>query len=163
MRLKPIALSAAILTGIVFAPPAYAKRSEVNVVMPCQPEQRRRLEEAGYSSAVISKGMLYVSGVASMQREGEADFQPAFTRIFEAIGRTLASTGASWDDVVDVTSYHTNIDTQLEQFGKVSARYLKAPFPTSTVIGVNRLIVPQAIAEVKVVAELPRGAKRVCF
>ncbi|QPQ55080.1 hypothetical protein IC614_00165 [Allosphingosinicella flava] len=162
MQKKSILVVAALLGGFAAAAPAHAKRSEASVVMPCKPEQRRHLEQAGYASAVISRGMLYVSGVASMQRQGEADFQPAFTRIFESIGRTLASVGATWDDVVDVTSYHTDIDAQMEQFGKVSAQYLKAPFPTSTVVGVNRLIVPQAIAELKVVAELPDGAKQVC-
>lgn len=136
-----------LLLALALAPlPAAAKEAVV------LPEEKELLDSWGFSSAVVSGDLIFVSGVVAGLREGESDPEAGFTRAFDRIGKALAASGASWDDVVDMTSYHTDVAAQITSFRRVKDRYVKAPFPAWTAIGVSRLLPPNGIAEIKVVA-----------
>ena len=83
-----------------------------------------------FSPALRSGELLYVSGVgAGLRRdETEADKEAAIDRAFQEIGKTLSAAGASWDDVVQITSYHTDFTAgakpadQQALFRRVKAR-----------------------------------------
>ncbi|NWN27523.1 RidA family protein, partial [Escherichia marmotae] len=60
--------------------------------------------------------------------------------------------GASWDDVVDITSFHTDILPQIEAMKRVKARYVRAPYPAWTAIDVDRLLPDAGLTEIKIVA-----------
>lgn len=136
-----------LLIAAILAPlPTAAK--EVVVL----PEDKAILDSWGFSSAVVSGDLIFVSGVVAGLREGEADPEAAFTRAFDRIGAALKAAGADWDDVVDMTSYHTDVAAQISAFRRVKDRYIKAPFPAWTAIGVSRLIPPNGLVEIKVVA-----------
>jgi enamine deaminase RidA (YjgF/YER057c/UK114 family) len=141
-------------TALFFAPAhAFAQaRAEATVLMPSDPAQRQFQEEWGFSDAVITGDMIYVSGaVVGGKRAGETSFAPAFDRIYRRIGAILERAGASWDDVVDLTSYHTDVDGQIEDMVSVHKRYVKAPYPAWTAIGGARIL-DNGIAEIKIVA-----------
>lgn len=148
-------LGGSLLAAACVAGPA-AAREPVSVLMAEDPRARAAQEALGYSDAVVAGDMIYLSGVVGAPRDGEKELDPAFERVFERIATTLARVGASWDDVVDVTSYHTDMAAQIDAFTRVKQRYVKAPFPAWTAVGTPRLYGDTAVVEVKVVARKAR-------
>jgi enamine deaminase RidA (YjgF/YER057c/UK114 family) len=55
--------------------------------------------------AALVGDMIYLSGVVVGQREGES-LESAYDRTYRRIGAILTRARASWDDVVDITTYH---------------------------------------------------------
>jgi len=132
-------------------------RKEAQVLMAEDEDDRRSQEEWGYSDAIIVGDTIYLSGVVVGQREGET-LDKAYDRAYRQIGRILARAGASWDDVVDITSFHTDITLQMPAIVAVHRRYVTAPFPAWTAIDVDRLIPERGITEIKIVARRVAGA-----
>jgi enamine deaminase RidA (YjgF/YER057c/UK114 family) len=116
-----------------------------------------------FSPALRSGDLIFVSGVGAGLRPGETDKDKdkAIDRAFQEIGRTLAESGASWDDVVQITSYHTDFTAgarpgeQQALFRQVKDRYIKAPYPAWTAVGVTRLWNEALFAEISVIARAP--------
>jgi len=135
------------------APPLHAKDAK-NVIMPEDAENLAFQSAVGYADAVIAGDKVYLSGVIVTPQPGESDLKPAFTRAFDRIGRTLERAGVGWDDVVDLTSYHTDLQGSINQMVEVKSRYVKAPFPTWTAIGISTLYEADGVVEIKVVAQL---------
>ena len=134
-------------------------RQQANVVMPENAEQRQFQQQYGYADAVVSNGVVYLSGVPAFQAPGESDMDKAFTRAFEAMGKILARAGVSWDDVVQLTSVHTDVNAQIDAMVKVKNRYMTGKAPAWTAVGTNGLLQPGGIAEITLVAHVPKGAK----
>jgi enamine deaminase RidA (YjgF/YER057c/UK114 family) len=131
-------------------------RDPATVLMPENPEARAFQEAVGYSTAVIAGDTIYLSGVVAGPAKGESDLAPEYERAFRHIAATLARAGASWDDVVDITTFHTDLAAHIDGFAAVKNRHVKAPFPAWTAIGVSRLYESTAVVEIKVVARLPK-------
>ena len=131
-------------------------RQEATVIMPENARQRQMQEQIGWADAVVSNGMVYVSGVPAYLATGETDTEKAYTRAFDAIGATLKRAGVSWDDVVSLTTYHTDVNAQIETFAKVKSRYIKAPPPAWSAIGTNGLLQPGGLVEISVIAHVPK-------
>jgi enamine deaminase RidA (YjgF/YER057c/UK114 family) len=140
----------AMAAGLVAAPTA--AREADKVLMSEQPQGRAFQESVGYAEAVIAGDTIYLSGVVAGLAKGETDLAPGYDRAFKAIAATLARAGASWDDVVDITTFHTDLAAHIDGFVAVKNNYVKAPFPAWTAIGVSRLYEPTAVVEIKVVA-----------
>ncbi len=115
-----------------------------------------------YAPAVRVGNTVYVSGQIgrdeNMQLVEEKEAQ--FVQTFENLRKVLEAAGASFDDVVDVTSFHTDM-RDLPLYMKVRDRYFTRNFPAWTAIGAAQLCgQPGYFLEVKAVAVLPehRGA-----
>ena len=148
------------VAALLISPPASAQtRGPANVLMSEDPGERRFQDETGYSDAVIAGDTIYLSGVVVGLREGE-DLDAAYDRTYARIGAILARAGAGWDDVVDITSYHTDVTAQFPAMAAVHRRYVRAPFPAWTAIDVDRLIPRDGITEIKIVARRPERARR---
>ena len=152
-----------LLAGLALAlSPAAAlaqARAQGSVLMSVDEGERRFQEETGYSDAVIAGDTIYLSGVVVGLRGGE-DLAAAYDRSYRHIGAILARAGASWDDVVDITSYHTDISAQFRAMVSVHRRYVRAPFPAWTAIDVDRLVPERGLTEIKIVARRPVPARR---
>lgn len=144
-----------MLAGLLIATPAVA-RDKANVLMPTDPKALAFQNEVGYADAVRAGDTLYLSGVVAGPAPGEKGLVPAYERAFAHIDSILKRAGASWDDVVDITTYHMNIDAELADISTVKNRYVKAPFPTWTAIQISRLYEPSAVTEIKVIAYKPK-------
>ena len=143
-------LFAAILLAAAAQPGA---RAQATVIMPEDPQMRKIHEECAFSQAIVAGDTIHVSGVViGAPREG-SNLEAAYERGFTQIGDILKRTGSSWDDVVETTSYHTDVTTQMPAIIAVKHRFLKAPFPAWTAIGVSRLIPDRGITEIKVTAQ----------
>jgi enamine deaminase RidA (YjgF/YER057c/UK114 family) len=148
------------LAALALAAPApTGARQQAKVIMPENARQRQFQEEWGYADAIVSNGVVILSGVPAFHAPGESDMEKAFTRAFEAMGKTLARAGASWDDVIQVTSVHTDVNGQIEAMVKVKNRFMTGKAPAWTAVGTNGLLQPGGIAEITLVAHLPKSAK----
>ena len=146
----------------VVVPPAAAgagERQRATVLMSDDEGSRKFQEEWGYSDAVVAGDTIYLSGVVVGQRDGEA-MEASYDRTYRQIGAILARAGASWDDVVDITSFHTDVTAQMPAIVAVHKRYVKAPYPAWTAIVVDRLIPERGITEIKIVAKRPAPTAR---
>ena len=155
----PVRLSIACLfvLALLAAPWACAgARQEARVIMAADPDELKFQQDWGYASAVVSGDTVTLSGVVAGVRPGETDLRAGYTRAFERIGGILRSAGVSWDDVVDITSFHTDLTTQMPAIVAVKNLYIKLPYPTWTAIQVSRLIPDNGITEIKIVARKAR-------
>jgi enamine deaminase RidA (YjgF/YER057c/UK114 family) len=134
-------------------------RQDAKVLLSENPQERKFQEDWGYADAVVAGDTVYLSGVVAGVRQGETDLTLAYDRAFQRIGQALKRAGASWDDVVDITSFHTDLTTQMPAIVAVKNRYVKAPPPAWTAIQVSRLIPDSGITEIKMVAKLPKAGR----
>ncbi|HZF95589.1 MAG TPA: Rid family hydrolase [Allosphingosinicella sp.] len=147
----------AALAGAASSTPASAQTRTPSNVFMSENEGGRRFQEAtGYSDAVVAGDTIYLSGVVVGLREGE-DLGAAYDRTYRQIAAILARAGAGWDDVVDMTSYHTDVTAQFDAMVAVHRRFVRAPFPAWTAIDVDRLVPAGGITEIKVVARRPQS------
>jgi enamine deaminase RidA (YjgF/YER057c/UK114 family) len=130
-------------------------RDDAKVVMPDNPDTVKSRANWGYSDAIVAGDTVYVSGVVAGMKDGGANLEAAYTRAFEKLAAILRKAGASWDDVVEITSYHTDVTTQMPAIIAVKNRYVRAPFPAWTAVQVVRLIPEKGITEIKLIARLP--------
>ena len=67
-------------------------------------------EKYGYSAAVRSDNLLFVSGQVGSRPDGppEPDFEAQVRLAFANLEATLAAGGCTFDDIIDVTSFHTD-------------------------------------------------------
>lgn len=135
------------------AAPPYARKPE-NVVMPERPEVRRFFTEWGFAEAVIDGDRVWLSGVVAGLRQGEtmADADKAYDRAFKMLEDVLTRSGSSFDGVVDITTFHTDLPAQFDGFRKVKDRYIREPFPAWTAIDIDRLVPDGGLVEIKLVA-----------
>ena len=134
-------------------------RQQANVIMPDHPQQRQLQEQYGYADAVVSNGTVYLSGLPVFLAPGETDLEKAFTRAFNTLGKTLVRAGVTWDDVVQVNSVHTDVNAQIDAMVKVKNRFMTGKPPAWTAVGTNGLLQPGGIAEITLVAHVPKAAK----
>jgi enamine deaminase RidA (YjgF/YER057c/UK114 family) len=104
--------------------------------------------------AMKANGVIWLSGVVANQTEdGTEAMEAAIDAAFQTIGKTLEASGSSWDHVVEMTSYHRDLDGQMKTFMAVKDRYVTGPdFPAWTGVGTTALAVDTAIVEIKVTA-----------
>jgi len=82
------------------------------------------------------------------------DIEKQCRAVFENVRLVLEDAGASWDDIVDVTVFLTNLRTDFSIYNRLYAEYFAGdgkPNPTRTTIEVGALPTPIAI-ELKVIA-----------
>lgn len=120
------------------------------------PGHERARDEYHYTPAVRAGDFVFISGVVAGRRPGETTDEGAFDRAFRVVGDVLASAGADWSKVVEMTTYHTELVPQLDLFGQVKDRYVSAPYPAWTAIDVDRLLPDGGLVEIRVIAYAPR-------
>ncbi len=125
-------------------------------LMPEDKEARTFQEAVGYSDAVIHGDTIHLSGVVAVPRDGDELMEPAFIRAFDRLGRTLERLGATWDDVLVFDTFHqVPMGPQLDALVPVKNRYIKAPFPAWTAVGVTELYEPSALVEIRLIVRKP--------
>src|SRR5262249_33155264 len=73
--------------------------------------------------------------------------------VMENIRLVLEDAGSSWDKIVDVQVFLTNMKGDFATFNQVYAEYFKTNQPTRTTVEVNALPTPIAV-ELKVIATI---------
>jgi enamine deaminase RidA (YjgF/YER057c/UK114 family) len=121
------------------------------------PANRHALYDAhGYSAAIRSKDLLFVSGQVGSRDDGspEPDFEAQVRQAFSNLNATLLAAGCGFDDIIDVTTFHTDPERQFDTVMAVKGEIFdSAPYPTWTALGVNWLA--GFDFEIKVIARIP--------
>lgn len=115
-------------------------------------------EHHRYSPAVRADGFLFVSGQVGSREDGspEPDFEAQVRLAFANLQATLRAAGCGLDDIVEVTTFHTDPGRQFDTVLAVKNDiFPQAPYPAWTALGVNWLA--GFDFEIKVVARLPRA------
>jgi reactive intermediate/imine deaminase len=115
-----------------------------------------------YSQAVrVESGdavWIYVAGQVALDVDGTlvgvGDMRAQTERVFENLLAILEANGATFSDVVKITTYVTTLD-DLAGMREVRARYLSDDLPASTAVQIAALVLPDALIEVDVVAVVP--------
>lgn len=113
--------------------------------------------------------LLFLSGVGPRQRgqkeipgvtlneNGEIisyNIEKQCHSVFQNVKLILEASGATWENLVDVTVYLTNMKSDFKTFNKIYAEYFKENQPCRTTVEVNALPTPISI-ELKCIAYLP--------
>ncbi len=112
--------------------------------------------------------ILYLSGVGprkagqtdipgvTLNESGEIesyDIETQCHSVFDNIRFILEDAGSSWDNIVDVQVFLTNMKDDFKIYNKIYAEYFKAIQPCRTTIEIKSLPTPIAI-ELKVIATI---------
>lgn len=94
--------------------------------------------------------------VPGLKRSGtgnytEFDFAAQCHSVFQNVRRVLEDSGASWDSLVDVTVFLTDMKRDFHTYNKIYAEYFKDNQPCRTTVGIDSLPTPIAI-ELKCIA-----------
>ena len=134
----------------------------MNTRTPIFPKNRHALyEQHGYSAAIKSGDLLFVSGQVGSLCDGspEPNFEKQVELAFQNLQATLAAAGCSFDDIVDVMTFHTDPENQFETIMKVKSQiFNQSPYPNWTAVGVNWLA--GFDFEIKVTARVPTNLEK---
>jgi enamine deaminase RidA (YjgF/YER057c/UK114 family) len=118
------------------------------------------LHNAGFSQVVVAAGRrtIYTAGQVSIDERGNlvgADDLAAQTeQVMRNVGLALAAAGASFADVVKITTYVVNYKPEHRAIiGRARMPFFaKRPPPASTLVGVSALALPEWLVEIEAVA-----------
>ena len=112
--------------------------------------------------------MLYLSGVGPRKRGSKEipgakldgsgkivsyDIEEQCRSVFQNVRYILEDAGSSWENIIDVTVYLTNMASDFASYNRLYAEYFKDNKPCRTTVEVNALPTPIAI-ELKVIATI---------
>ncbi|WP_405147516.1 NAD(P)-binding domain-containing protein [Sphaerisporangium sp. NBC_01403] len=111
-----------------------------------------------YSHAVRAGDLLFVSGQAALDENGEVVGQGDIVRqselVFDYLEAILADQGCTFDDVVTIKTFLRDM-ADLPGYGDVRMRRITGEPPSSTTVEVSRLFRPGLLIEVEVIAAIP--------
>jgi 2-aminomuconate deaminase len=81
------------------------------------------------------------------------DIETQCRSVFQNVRFILEDSGSSWEKIVDVTVFLTNMDDDFAAYNRVYAEYFAKNQPCRTTVEVNKLPTPIAI-ELKVIATI---------
>jgi 2-aminomuconate deaminase len=121
-----------------------------------------------YPHARKAGNFLFLSGVGPRERESKKipgvelnkkgeiisyNIEVQCHSVFKNVKYILEEAGSSWDKIVDVTVFLTNMKDDFPKYNKVWAEYFKKNPPCRTTVEINCLPTPIAI-ELKVIATI---------
>jgi enamine deaminase RidA (YjgF/YER057c/UK114 family) len=107
-----------------------------------------------FSPATRVGDLIWVSGQVGLDaamKPGE-DMQAQARLAFEALKAVLESAGASLADVVELTTFHTDLRRDIGIFSAVKDEYFAHRYPSWTAVGVTELALPELCIEIRAVA-----------
>ncbi len=119
------------------------------------PETMRPIvARAGYAPAVKVGDTLYCAGQVGRTAEMAVIHDPEqqFVVAWENLRQVLAAGGCSFEDVVDMTTYHVEMAKHMAVFREVKNRIFPKGLCAWTCIGVSELAHPGLLVEIKCVA-----------
>jgi reactive intermediate/imine deaminase len=104
-----------------------------------------------------SQSIVFASGQGPISPDGElvgdGDFEAQTRQVFENLQTVLGDAGASFDAIVRITVYLTDIG-KLRDFGRIKAEFIAGEQPASTALEVNALALPGMMIEVDAIAAM---------
>lgn len=109
-----------------------------------------------FSQAVKAAGLLLCSGQIGTQPDHSVPetAEEEFRNAWKAVGIVLKEAGLGFEDIIEYTSYHVNLNQHIQAFMKIRDEVLNEPWPAWTAIGITELAVPGARVEIRVIARM---------
>jgi enamine deaminase RidA (YjgF/YER057c/UK114 family) len=107
-------------------------------------------------SPIVDTGeFLFLSGQTGFHPGGFVDPDPErqFRDVFRFLQANLEAAHLSLADVVEMTSYHVEMQQYMATFLAVKDEYIFAPYPAWTAIGVSGLMTEGTLLEIRVIAQ----------
>jgi enamine deaminase RidA (YjgF/YER057c/UK114 family) len=133
----------------------YLAGGEVNVKRPVAAPEFAHYSEDWHMSPVLDTGeFVFLSGQTGCRPDNSVASDPErqFRETFEFLKANLAAADLTFDDVVEMTTYHVGLRKHLAAFTRVKDEYVFAPYPAWTAIGVTELITEGTLAEIRIIA-----------
>lgn len=112
--------------------------------------------------AEVTRGrLILISGQVAQDANGNpvgaGDMAAQTRQVFENLKVALAAAGASYKDVVKLTTFVVDISKNIDAYRQVRQEYLRGitESPTSTTVGVPALVRGEYLLEVEAIAVLP--------
>lgn len=113
-----------------------------------------------YSHTVVASGRrtVYIAGQVPVDANGKlvggSDLGAQAAQAMKNVGIALAAAGASYENIVKLTTYVVNYRPEHRAIiGKARRAYLtKDPLPASTLLGVSALAMPEWLVEIEAIA-----------
>lgn len=98
-------------------------------------------------------------GIPGLERSGTGnftafDFEAQCHSVFRNVRLVLEASGATWENLVDVTVFLTDMQRDFHTYNRIYAEYFQTNQPCRTTVGIDSLPTPIAI-ELKCIAVLP--------
>lgn len=113
-----------------------------------------------FSQATRAGDLIWVSGqvgIDAAMRPGH-DIEAQARLAFENLQSVLAAAGADLADVVELTTFHTDLRGDMASFARVKDEFIPDRYPSWTAVGVTQLALPELLVEVRAVAVAGSGA-----
>jgi enamine deaminase RidA (YjgF/YER057c/UK114 family) len=107
-----------------------------------------------FSQATRVGDTIWVSGQVGLDasmRPGKGLTEQA-RLAFGGLKTVLEATGASLGDVVELTTFHIDLQGGSAEFGKVKDEFFPKNYPSWTAVGVTQLAMPELLVEIRAVA-----------
>ena len=116
---------------------------------PCYPN------EWHFSPAIETSGFVFFSGITGVRPDQSVASDPPtqFRDVFRFIGMHLRAAGLGFEHIVDMTTYHVDLRKHLVDFMSIKDEFIHEPYPTWTAVGINELITPGVLLEVRILAK----------
>jgi reactive intermediate/imine deaminase len=114
----------------------------------------------GYTHVVeVVRGRtIYISGQIAFDKSGnvvgKGDFAAQATQVFENLKAALAAAGATFDSLVKVTTFVTEM-SQLAELRAIRGKYYGKNAPASTLVQIGKLAHPDLMIEIEAIAVVP--------
>ena len=97
-----------------------------------------------------------MSGCTGTRPDGTiaTDVRSQIRQTFKTAETSLVEAGVSFDDVVELVSYHVGIEDSFDEFCQAKDEFIGEPYPAWTAVGVSGLAASGAVVEIKVTAKL---------
>lgn len=99
--------------------------------------------------------LVFCSGAVAFAPDGsivgEGDIVAQTRQTMENLNMALGAAGATFDDVVKITNYVTDV-TEYGKIAPVREEYLREPYPASTMVEVKGLMYPALMIEIEAIA-----------
>lgn len=107
-----------------------------------------------YAPAVAAGGLLFIAGQVGIRADGTVPtrVEEQIDLAFQRLGAILEAAGLGFEDLVELVSYHVDVESQLVAFREIKDRYIQADAPAWTILGVAALARPTLLVEIKAVA-----------
>ena len=104
----------------------------------------------GYAQVLKIGNVLYISGAVTTEITPQG-----ITTVYNDLKASLASYGATFENVVKENLYTTDIEA-VKKYNSARKKFYNGDFPAATWVQIVQLYVPTAKLEVELIAHLPK-------
>ena len=111
-----------------------------------------------FAQVVKIGNQIYIAGQTAVDENGnpvgKGDIETQTRQIFKNLQKCLEAAGASFDQVVKLNIYSTDLDAHLATIAKLRKEYFPKEPVASTTVQIPRLVHPDWLLEIEAIAVL---------